>query len=208
MKTAIITAFSAVFFIGASQSDAALGLITATTSADPVNVGDTFTITLSISGYTDPAEIDAYQFQVTYPSALFTFVGPFDHGSSAAGPNQQWLSMANQETDATYAPTSSDSGVVPGTIVIDFADLGFTVTEGGTVAGSGFLVSFVMEAAGVGTGTFSPAAAAGGVTLFDTNFNSVGAPSFAGVSVTVVPETGSAILLAAGALASARRRRR
>jgi hypothetical protein len=116
--------------------------------------------------------------------------------------------MPTQETDASYAPSNSDNGTLPGTIVIDFSDIGFTATEGGTVAASGFLVSFVMQAIAPGTGSFTPSAAAGGVTLFDTDANSVGAPAFAGVSVTVIPESASGILIAAGALASARRRRR
>ena len=96
MKSAILS--TVALLLGTAASQAALGTITAVASPPgPVAVNDLFTITLSISGYTDPKQIDAYQFQISYPSALFSFQGPFDHGTSAAGPNQQWLSMSAQE---------------------------------------------------------------------------------------------------------------
>jgi hypothetical protein len=208
MKTSILTAASAVFILGAARSDAALGLISAVdVPSSPFTVGQTFTISLSISGYTEATEIDAYAFQVTYPAALFNFVGSFDHGVSTPGPNQQWLSMANQETDGSYTPVATDNGSVDGVVVIDLADLGFTAVEGGTNSGSGFLVSFTMQAEAEGTGSFTPTAAPGGNVFFDTNFSPAGSPLFSGVSVTVVPEPGTLALSGLAALACFRRRR-
>jgi|GEM_PF-3716164 len=209
MKTAILTAVSAVFIISAARSDAALGLIsTVAVPPGPMTVGTTFTVSLSISGYTEVTEIDGYQFQIAYPSALFSFQGLFDHGTSTVGPNQQWLSMPNQETDVTYAPGATDDGSVAGIVVINFADLGFTAVEGGTNSPAGFLVSFSMRAEAPGTGSITPSAPAGGTVFFDVDLNPAGAPLFAGTSVTVVPEPSTSFLAAAGVLAAARRRRR
>ena len=168
-----------------------------------------FTVSLSISGYTETTQIDAYQFKITYPSALFSFVGPFDPGGSSPGPNQQWLSMASQESAADgYSLSSADNGAVAGVIIIDHADFTFSVVEGGTNAASGFLVSFLMKALAPGTGSFTPAAPAGGVSFFDVDLVGAGSPSFSGASVTVVPEPSAGLFAAAGAFAAARRRRR
>lgn len=210
MKSARFTAICAVLLAGAARSPAVLGTITASASpAGPVTLGSTFTISLSISGYTEATQIDAYQFNVAYPSALFTFLGPFDSGSSAVGPNQQWLSMAGQESAGDgYAPFAAHLASPPGTILIDYSDLGFSVVEGGTNAASGFLVSFLMRADGLGTGSFTPSAPAGGVTFLDVDLLSAGSPAFAGSSVTVVPEPSGFLLAGAGLLAAARRRRK
>lgn len=210
MKAVHFIAVCATLAVGTMRTQAALGTISASASpAGPVALGSTFTISLSISGYTEATQIDAYQFNVAYPSALFTYLGPFDHGSSAAGPNQQWLSMAGQESAGDgYAPSSSDIGTTPGTILIDYADLGFSVVEGGTNAGAGFLVSFLMRADGLGTGSFTPAAPGGGVTFLDIDLLSAGSPSFAGVSVTVIPEPSGSLMAGAGLCVALRRRRR
>jgi MYXO-CTERM domain-containing protein len=93
-------------------------------------------------------------------------------------------------------------------VLIDLADLGFTDPEGGTVAESGFIASFTLQAIGVGTGSITPAAPAGGVVFFDVNLSPAGTPSFSGTDMTVVPEPGVAFLGAAGALGFLARRRR
>ncbi len=209
MKAGPIAAVCAVLITGAPPAGAALGTIAVSISpSGPLAISDTFTVSLSISGYTETTEIDAYQFVITYPSSLFSFTGPFDHGSSS-GPNQQWLSMTNQESAANgYAPSAADNGSVAGTIVIDYADLGFSVTEGGTNSASGFLVSFDMQAIAAGTGSFTPAAPAGGVTFFDVDLINAGSPSFSGAGITVVPEPAAALLAGAALLTGCRRRRR
>jgi len=210
MKFTLFIAVCVILMAGAARTQAALGTISASASpASPVALGSTFTISLSISGYTEATQIDAYQFNITYPSALFTFLGPFDHGISAAGLNQQWLSMANQESAGDgYAPAAADISAPPGTILIDYADLGFSVVEGGTNASSGFLVSFLMRADGLGTGSFTPAAPGGGVTFLDVDLLNAGSPAFAGISVTVIPEPTGSMLAGAVILGALRRRRR
>ena len=184
-------AFYAALFLVVCP-DAALaapGTITAAvTPSGPFQVGDSFVVTLRISGYTNPAPIDAYQFRVNYPAALLAFTGSFGHGTSAPGLTQQWLSMPGQESAAAgYAPFAADDGSVPGAVLIDYADLGYSDPEGGTTAAGGFLVSFTLRAATPGTGNITPAAPAGGVTFLDTDFNSAGSPLFTGATVTVFP---------------------
>lgn len=184
---ALFAAIAAAFLLSATRSDAATGTIRASVNNFlPICPGDTFTVTLRISGYTNPVGIDAYQFKITYPAALFAFTGPIDHGLSAPAADPQWLSLPSQESSAAgYAPTGSDNSSVPGVIIIDYADLGFSDPEGGTTAASGLLVSFKMTALAAGTGTFTPAAPPGGVTFFDVDLNPAGSPLFAGTSVTV-----------------------
>src|SRR2546426_700043 len=52
----------------AAMAWAAPGTISTTLSPiSPVTLGSTFTITFTISGYTDATEIDGYNFHVAYP---------------------------------------------------------------------------------------------------------------------------------------------
>lgn len=190
MKSALLTAVLLV--VSSAAVPAAPGTITATvTPAGPFAVGDSFTVTLRLSGYTNVAPIDAYQFKISYPAALLTFTGPFSHGTSAPGPAQQWLSMPGQESLAAgYAPAAADDSSVPGSLLIDYADLGYSDPEGGTTAAGGFIVSFPMRALAPGTGSITPVAPPGGVTFLDTDFNPAGSPAFTGVTITVgTPDT-------------------
>lgn len=211
MNKTILATTAAVLLMGARLSHAALGTITTVASPPgPLNVNDFFTVSLTIAGYTEATEIDGYQFKVTYPSALFSFVGSFDHGTTSLGINQQWLAMPQQETDGSYTPTPGDNGTVPGTVTIELADLGFTAVERGTNSAAGFLVSFQMQAIAQGTGSFTPANTSPGSTVFfDVDFNPIaGSPAFVGASVTVVPEPATSLTSLAGVFLFAHRRRR
>ena len=199
------------------KSQAVTGVIsTLLNPPGPVNLNDTFVVTLSISGYTDPIEIDAYQFEVTYPAALFSFAGSIDHGTTGAGLTQQWLAKPNQETElAGYSPDVNTTGSVAGVVLVDLADTGFSDPEGGTVAATGFLVSFMLRADAAGTGSITPRPPPGGEVLFRSDpilglVPTGTTPTFSGASMTAIPEPGTFSLasIALFAMGSRRRRRR
>jgi len=185
MKTALLTAV--ILVVSSAAVPAAPGTITATvTPPGPFAVGDSFTVTLHLSGYTNAAPVDAYQFMISYPPALLSFTGPFDHTGTAGSP--QWLSLPGQEPPAGgYAPEDFDNSLEPGTLVIDYVDLGYSDPEGGANSADGFIVSFPMQALAPGTGSITPAAPAGGVVFLDSDLNSAGSPAFTGVTITVLP---------------------
>jgi hypothetical protein len=206
---------AAAFSLWLSQTpDAfgALGIISATfTPVSPVTIGTTVTVTASLAGYSEATEVDGYNFTVTYPAALFNFVGgSFSHGTTAPGLNQQWLAMANQESEAGgYTPLDVDDGSVDGTIVISFNDSGFNLPERGTVAAAGFLVSFQLQAEAAGSGSITPLSPGGAPVFFDTDLvNLPGNRTFAGAPITVVPEPAILALGLGGILLVFRRRSR
>ena len=182
---------------------AAPGVITASGPSVVTN-GEVFTVTLRISGYTDTTEIDGYNFRISYDSSVFTFVtATFDVGD-AAGVDQQWLSKANQEASPDYTLDSGgNSGTTPGVIIISMFDGVFAPDpERGTLSADGFLVSFNLMATDVGVGVITPMAFPDGSVFFDTDLNETPVdPVFAGFPVTVVPEPGPILIIAAGLFA-------
>jgi hypothetical protein len=190
----------------------ALGIITTTfLPPSPVTIGTTITVSANITGYTEVTEIDGYAFNVNYPAALFSFVaGSFSHGTTAAGISQQWLAKANQEAEPDYGPDATDDGSLDGVVSISFNDGAFSIPERGTVAASGFLVSFQLLAEAAGSGNITPAqTSVGAPVFFDVDLNNVpGAPSFVGSPITVVPEPFALTLGFGGILLMFRRRAR
>ena len=174
---------------------AAPGTITTSVSASgPINVGDQIFVTNRISGYTDPTEIDGFNFLVTYNTNLFLILSnSFDLGPPA---DPQWLSLPNQETIADgYNLVSFNDDSTPGLVTISMTDLGYSSTERGTVANSGFLVSFGLQAIAKGTGNIIPRAFYDGSVLFDSSLLPAGVPSFSGATV-IVSNTGPALAIA------------
>src|SRR3954466_8843017 len=137
--------------------------------AGPIAVGDIVTVTMRMSNYTDQVEINSFNFDVNYPSGSFTFVaGSFGLGTSS-GVDQQWLSKPNQETASLgYVLSASNSGVTPGTVNIAMGDFTASTPERGTIANSGFLVSFALQATKAGSSTITPVARANAFVLADT----------------------------------------
>ena len=193
----------------APNASGVLGIITSTfLPPSPVTIGTTVTVSVNLAGYTEATEIDGYSFNVNYPAALFSFVsGSFSHGTTAAGVSQQWLAKANQEAEPEYGPDPSDDGSLDGVVSVTFNDGTFNIPERGTVAASGFLVSFQLLAEAAGSGNITPAqTSVGAPVFFDADLNSVaGAPTFVGAPITVVPEPAALALGLGGVLLIFRR---
>jgi hypothetical protein len=189
----------ALFSWPVANVSAAPGTIsTALSPAGPIGVGDTFSVTLSISGYTDANEIDGYNFHVAF-SSIFSLVGGSLSANDAPGPDENWLRKPPQD-GVGAGPILTDS-TVSGltTLDISVADLRFSSTDG-TTASAGFLYSFSLMANSLGTGTITPSAGAGGTVLFDVDLLPAGVPVFTGASMDVVPEPATGALLLAGAI--------
>jgi hypothetical protein len=170
-------------------------VITADIPVSSVTIGQTFDVTLTISGFSSATEVDGWDLRVTYDDSLASFVGPFDFGTTSAGPTQQWLAMSSQESVADgFDPDSNGNALVPGLVTASLTDLGFSLTERGTTAGLGFLVSFTMQADALGTVTLAPNAPVGGTVFFDVDLAglSLTPDSFQSDSVTIIPEPRSA----------------
>jgi hypothetical protein len=186
---------SVLLVAGAATAFGAAGTIgTALSPIGPVNLGDTFTVTLNLSGYTDATEIDGYNFHVAYDSTLFSLVGGSLTLNDAAGAGENWLRLAPQ--DGVGAGSILTDSTVPGsgTLDISVVDLRVASTRG-TTASAGFLYSFDLMTIGLGSGLITPSAGAGGTVLFDTALSSAGIPLFSGGGITVVPEPGPIVLL-------------
>ncbi len=141
-------------------------------SASPANatVGQTFTITFRMVGYDGTAEIDSVNFNVSYDAIHLAFVdGSFSTGTGS-GPDQQWLSKTNQEAavDGFQLVNYSD-GSLPGTVFVTIGDLGPSSPERGTLAASGFLISFQFQVIASGSTTISLLPALDGSVLLNTS---------------------------------------
>jgi hypothetical protein len=174
---------------------AAPGIITTSLSPlGPVSIGNVFSVTFSISGYTDPTEIDGYNFLVAY-APIFSYVGGSAVINDAPGASENWLRLPPQDGVGAGPILSDFSTQLPGSIAVSVSDLRPTSTRG-TTAASGFLYSFSLMANSVGIGSITPAAGSGGTGFFDVNFSPAGVPLFSGSSITVVPEPGTLALFA------------
>lgn len=197
---------------GTGSALGAPGTITATDN-EPlggVSLGGTFTVTLRISGYTDTNEIDGFQFNVNYNSAVFSFVGgSIMNNDLVVGPDQQWLRKPNQEAATVsggggYTLDSANDGTVAGQakiVIFDGEGPPFPIVERGTTASDGFLVSLdlmcnVLAAASPIIGS----AFANGIILTDVDSAQAGSPLFVGTTVTCVPEPTTWVMLLAGTL--------
>lgn len=190
LKTWKIRSVLALLVAFTGTAWAASGTISTSLSpVGPVNIGNVFSVTFSVSGYTDPAEIDGYNFLVTF-APIFSLVPGSTAINDAPGANQNWLRLPPQDGVGAGAVPLSDFSVVGATTVdVSVSDLRPASTRG-TTAASGFLYSFSLTASSAGIGSITPSAGAGGTAFFDVSFAAAGVPSFSGGTITVVPEPG------------------
>ena len=149
-------------------------------SANPVNVGDTFTVDVTDTGATDLA---GFQFDLSWDPTILGF---------------------QNEVEGPLLPTAGTTFFIPGTLDSTGGNLTFTadyVLGGGPGAqGNGTLATITFEALAQG----STSLALGNIMLADSNGSPLDFQSMDG-SVTVnspigqVPESSSLLLLATGA---------
>lgn len=194
MKTKTWTPLAMALVAAAGAVLAAPGTISTSLSpTGPILVGDPFTVTLSISGYTDATEIDGYNFHVAF-DPIFTFVAGSLAANDAPGAHENWLRLAPQDDVGAAMLPLSDFTVQAGQSVdVSVSDLRLASTRG-TAAASGFLYSFSLMANSLGIGIIAPSAGPGGTVLFDTAFSPAGVPGFSGAGITVVPEPATLVL--------------
>jgi hypothetical protein len=175
-------------------------------TVSPISLGQTFTVTLRLSGYTDTFEIDSWNLRVSYDQSLFQYVAGSASFGSAGGPDPQWLSKPNQTLDLTYSPSPfSDEAATAGTLFLSLTDLGLLeFPDRGSLATDGFLVSFSLMGTSVGgPSAITPMAPLDGNVFFDSSSltpNPGGAPSFSAASMQVVPEPRTVALMLAAAV--------
>lgn len=157
-------------------------------SMAPVRAGEVFRVTLRMTEYTEPIEIDGFRFNVSFPTNL-TFVQGSGRLTDDFGTDQPWLSKANQETPAQgYQPVSSSQLVEPTRLDVHVRDTGTGPIERGTIGFAGFLYSFQLRAQSEGTSlirSFAYDGPGGPEALYATTGAQVEVPSF-GAAVKVV----------------------
>jgi len=152
----------------------------------PLEVGQSFTVTVTMNSYTATTEIESFNFVVTYDHTVLAYVpGSFSIGD-ASGPNQQWLTKPPQETVAQgLVLTNVSNPEVPGYIFVAVGDMGGADPQRGTLAASGFLVSFQLQAIGPGASGVTLGPAWSGSVLLDTSLRPAVMAEFANASVVV-----------------------
>ena len=152
----------------------------------PVSTGQVVTVTIRMASYSGGIEIDSFNFIVNYNSNLLAFVpNSFNLGDSS-GANKQWLSKPNQEnTNSGYLLISANNTVLPGTLFICLGDVGIHNPEHGTLASSGFLVSFQLAALSSGTAAITLTPDLTGSVLLDTDLRPTGIAQLNGATVQV-----------------------
>jgi hypothetical protein len=119
-----------------------------------MGVGQVATVTFSLGGYAGSTEADSFNFDVSYDPNIFAFVSNSVSLGSSSGADQQWLSKAPQEPSASgFLLTNASNALVPGYVFVAVGDMGFNYPERGTLAGSGFLISFQLRAISPGNFT-------------------------------------------------------
>ena len=130
-----------------------------------VAVGQTFTVTCRLS-YNGTTEIDGFAFVINHnPAGLAAVPGSFYLGTNS-GPDQQFLLKPNQDTNGLVLTNLCDA-TRPGTVYLTVGDLGRSNPQRGSVAQSGFLVSFQMTALAPGSWQLSPAPYIDDAVLYD-----------------------------------------
>ena len=187
MRAAFVLCFLALWAPSALAVPGTIG--TTLTPAGSVAVGDTVVVTFRMSGRTDQVEVDGFNFEVTYDAGLFSFVANSFSLGTSTGANQQWLSLPNQETASQgFTLTSTSGGATPGNVAITVGDTGANTPERGTIANSGFLISFSLRAIAPGTSAITPKPRIDMGVLLDGNHKPLPTPALTGASITVTAD--------------------
>jgi len=151
--------------------------ISVSVSPGTVEVGQTFTVTCRVTSYQAAQEVDEFAFVVNYNlKALSAVQGSFNLGSSS-GSDPQFLSKANQEAVTNgFAITNLCDASRPGRAYVTVADTEVDYPpERGSIASSGFLVSFQMTALAPGSWQLAAAPYLQEGVFFNTFHQPVGA---------------------------------
>ena len=174
--------------LGSLRGWTAPGTITLTVSEASVTVSNRFTLSVGISGYTGPVEIDGYNFRILYDPARFAVISDSASLHDAAGPAQNWLRFPAQENVTGPSQlndwTLFDQGLVH-VAVFDLRLAPNPLNPRGTAAEAGFLYELAFTALTPGTGAITVAPAAGNVLLHDAFLNAAGVPALEGTSANV-----------------------
>ena len=207
-NTNLFTLLGTLIAVGAwsCPTQAAPGTITATASHAEVAAGDTFTVDITISGYTDTEEIDAWQVRLNWDESVLSYVSTtFDDGVGG----DQWLLKSNQTTPIITPSIGPASGLLS----LAYTDLKITDSFG-TSASSGRLATVTLEVDEPGplseVTTGLTLTKLGSSILIEAGLASTvhADPTLVGTSIKIIPEPASwALLLGITALATVSRRR-
>ena len=158
-----------------------------------VAVGQSFTVTCRLN-YGGTTEIDGFAFVINYdPAGLAAVPGSFYLGTNS-GPDQQFLLKANQDTNGLVLTNLCDASR-PGSVYLTVGDLGRSNPQRGSIASSGFLVSFQMTALAPGSWQLAPAPYIDDAVLYDVFMRPTSTMGFGITTVTV--KNPSAVLVQA-----------
>ena len=162
-------------------------------SAGTVGVGQTFTVTCRLN-YNGTAEVDGFAFVINHdPAGLAAVPGSFYLGTNS-GTDQQFLLKPNQDTNGLVLTNLCDA-TRPGAVYLTAGDLGRSNPQRGSLAQSGFLVSFQMTAVAAGIWTLSPAPYIDDSVLYDVYMRPTSTVGFN--TATVVVRNPTAVSVAA-----------
>ena len=168
---------------------AAPGAIRLSVSNSSVAACDTFMVTVSLGGYTDPTEADGYNFRILYDPARFAAVSNSALLHDASGPTENWLRFPAQENVASLSLPLTDFTVFdPGAIHVSVADMRLPpdpLNPRGTAAATGFLYEMTFTALAPGVGVITIAPAVGGAVLHDAFLDPAVVPALAEASASV-----------------------
>jgi uncharacterized repeat protein (TIGR01451 family) len=150
----------------------------------PIAVGQVVRVTIRMSTYSGPPA-DGFGFLVNYDPNILSFVSNSFYLGAASGPDRQWLTKPDQETAAEgYQPQSYCDGAMPGAVLASLGDMGRHYPPRGTVAQSGFLVSFQLLAINPGTSPITPANYAG-TALYNTSHQAIPGAELRGTTILI-----------------------
>ena len=153
-----------------------------------VGTGQVVTVGFRLGGYAGSTEAEGFNFIVSYDSSLLEFVPGSIYLGAASGSDQQWLSKGPQEDAAGgHYLTNGNNALIPGYVFAAVGDIGRTYPRRGTLALSGFLMSFQLRALSPGVSSITISPEADGSVLLNTSLRPFGNVELAGADIVIVP---------------------